>query len=874
MASSLSVRATVEESHTRVGRGDHGDPPVTSKMGASAEPDYDVFISYRRLDAARVAHRLRERLLSYRLPPSFASSRRKLSVYLDSAYEQATEDFFEDTICPALAGSRALIVVQTPGAAARRSDGSENWVAREVQYFRSLPGPRKTWVALGVGDFSDPLPADLQELLPNIERVDVRGLARPLGSLSEAELVKFVGPIYGIPPEEGPTLRREEERRSRARRRRLAAVAASVCVALALLSVAALLGWRTAATEARTQRAMRLASDAVAAPGREVDLSLLLAAEALETTDTPETRRALTRVLSDHPRLVGFFHCGAHHAYDVAYLEPSDVLVVSCDQTLVGWELESRRHRFRIALEAAVRRLIPVEERGLLVGGLNNWLITVDDQGRHAIFATPHTSSIQSLARSHRADADLVSRDSAGTTITWRIAKEGRLVPVENNSPQREDRFAEPSDRSAHLPACPQTIEPAFRTSSHFLERLDLELAAFATEDNVVAVSFRDECLLLEGNTHNLASLRILADSGPVLLASAGQVGRGRFGAIVWNLDQPHPLATRLATEGRDGPSSVALSDDGGLAVVSRSQGIDLRNLKSGTLVRIPVEGRIKKIAISPERSEIALLDYEGRVRLLKTRGPVDPLAPALEGKYDDLSYDSSGELHLLADSVVRLHLGQTQIRLPTPRQHESRCDFLSSEGQMAVYETDAGLQVFETRSGKSTTYQLPPRGPGPADCSRADLIGERYVIRLVNTYDANPIEVLDLHSDSGAWSFLQNPFTRRSGLSSDLTSISAGRRSRAGFAALSTVEHDRILLLNVLDPRLQGELEIGKQGLEHNPGSGIKDLAADASMNRLVTVGSSGLLVWDLKPRFWVERARQIAGRELTLEERATHLR
>ena len=141
-------------------------------MTRDAPPEYDAFISYRRKDGTVVARRLRQRLISYRLPKSFGK-REKLEVYLDEIYEQATEDFFKSTIKPALKASRNLIVVQSPGAATARDDGSENWVSREVRYFRTLPQKKKTWVALGVGDYGDPLPGALHEHLPNVERVDV-----------------------------------------------------------------------------------------------------------------------------------------------------------------------------------------------------------------------------------------------------------------------------------------------------------------------------------------------------------------------------------------------------------------------------------------------------------------------------------------------------------------------------------------------------------------------------------------------------------------------------------------------------------------------------------------------------------------------------
>ena len=53
---------------------------------------YDAFISYRRSDGTNVATWLRRRLQDYRLPRSL-SAKRKLRVYLDTAFERANEDF-------------------------------------------------------------------------------------------------------------------------------------------------------------------------------------------------------------------------------------------------------------------------------------------------------------------------------------------------------------------------------------------------------------------------------------------------------------------------------------------------------------------------------------------------------------------------------------------------------------------------------------------------------------------------------------------------------------------------------------------------------------------------------------------------------------
>src|SRR4051794_4129690 len=95
---------------------------------------YDAFISYRRADGRRYAVALRRALLDFRFPRGFDDApRRRLAVYLDTIYERATNDFFEETIQPALRTSAHLIVVRTPRAIQARADGQPNWVEREIE---------------------------------------------------------------------------------------------------------------------------------------------------------------------------------------------------------------------------------------------------------------------------------------------------------------------------------------------------------------------------------------------------------------------------------------------------------------------------------------------------------------------------------------------------------------------------------------------------------------------------------------------------------------------------------------------------------------------------------------------------------------------
>src|SRR5262245_42681117 len=78
--------------------------------------NYDVFVSYRRVDGSRTAHWLREFLLKASLPKSLATRQRPLRVYIDRTYELATDNFWERNIQPALEQSRHLLLIVTPAS--------------------------------------------------------------------------------------------------------------------------------------------------------------------------------------------------------------------------------------------------------------------------------------------------------------------------------------------------------------------------------------------------------------------------------------------------------------------------------------------------------------------------------------------------------------------------------------------------------------------------------------------------------------------------------------------------------------------------------------------------------------------------------------
>jgi hypothetical protein len=211
-----------------------------------AETPYDAFVSYRRADAQAPANWIRRELENFRPPKRLRELYgRKLRVYLDTAYERATNDFFEGSIKPALLNSRYLVVLASP-AAVTRVDKANDWIWREIAVFESGPNAGNILVVRVAGEFDGPLPGDLKERFPNMEIIDLRNTSRLwfLNSTRAArindEKLKLVAPLLGVSPEDMPVLRQEEEKRQQSRIGAIAGTATAVLIAISALSIFAL----------------------------------------------------------------------------------------------------------------------------------------------------------------------------------------------------------------------------------------------------------------------------------------------------------------------------------------------------------------------------------------------------------------------------------------------------------------------------------------------------------------------------------------------------------------------------------------------------------------------------------------------------------
>jgi len=195
---------------------------LESSDGAITATRFDVFLSYRRADAAVPATLLRRMLQAYRLPKELDPDRkRSLRVFVDKVFRRSTSDFFDDFIRPSLEASDWLVVVATKQALQPHADGTPNWVEREIEDFLDRLGRRKVIVARVDGELGDPLPGRLHE---RFERIDIADFSAfrisryfrwPWPASPRAELLTVVAAVLDIAPDQMPILRSEEQRQRR-----------------------------------------------------------------------------------------------------------------------------------------------------------------------------------------------------------------------------------------------------------------------------------------------------------------------------------------------------------------------------------------------------------------------------------------------------------------------------------------------------------------------------------------------------------------------------------------------------------------------------------------------------------------------------------
>ncbi|WP_164568321.1 hypothetical protein [Rhizobium ruizarguesonis] len=323
--------------------------PVLDQEAAGAtnlpRSTYDVFVSYRRKDATPLAQWIRRQILNYRLPPEILKSlpdqnremhERRPRVWLDTAYERASDDFLISNVFPALDRSKRLIVVATPSVQQPiTTDGvvQDNWVVREIDYYLGGARVDEEWrpidVVLGPGAQEGVYPGRLAER-KRWNWIDCRAFgswrSRVAGEPLDDALTKLIASLYQVPGELIPVLRQEERRR---RTRRLTLLAATGFVISAFMTGLATWGWiqRSAAITAlddvlqtRAKISVQLANEQLSR--KDPDGALASALAGVQTVTGTNTHQ-----LADDGLITAIGNSVARQTFDSVLRGPSDAVL-------------------------------------------------------------------------------------------------------------------------------------------------------------------------------------------------------------------------------------------------------------------------------------------------------------------------------------------------------------------------------------------------------------------------------------------------------------------------------------------------------------------------------------------------------------------
>ena len=248
------------------------------------------------------------------------------------------------------------------------------------------------------------------------------------------------------------------------------------------------------------------------------------------------------------------------------------------------------------------------------------------------------------------------------------------------------------------------------------------EPQSYVNEANQIVVSHNQNCFLLSGHTHNVYSLEARRIGSRLLLVSAGQIGRRRHGAILWNLEQHHPFAISLLPSSPSWSATTALSHDGTLATVAfPEEPIRVWRVPFPGTVQPPIEGPViraaKGVAFSLDAQELAVVDTSEplrRFRLSSGRLQEIPHAPPIRGRF--VAYDRMGNMLVVTENgMLRIDHSNHVAPIPTPDLASFICTRLTADASLLLTEQDSELRIQDVQQVDTKRIPLRPSDGGSA---------------------------------------------------------------------------------------------------------------------------------------------------------------
>ncbi|WP_461032737.1 toll/interleukin-1 receptor domain-containing protein [Streptomyces mayteni] len=351
---------------------------------------YAAFISYSHAADSQRAQRLRQALHRFARPWTRRSA---LRVFLDNAALSADPGLWS-TVEGALGDSEFLILLASPEAA--RSE----WVGREISWWRAGPRSRNLLLVVtggelhwdhGTGDFDWQRttclhPAMRGHFSEEPRWVDLRWMGEEhSGELRDPRFLECVAdlaaPLHARPKDELIGEDVSQHRRLR-RFRRIMWTGLTLLTAAALTAASiAVVQWNSAQDRARLATARQLAATALNLSADDLEVASLLAIQAHQVRETPETLSALYQLATGSPQLVRFVRADANVTALAHTTTPLFVAAGTEEGSVTLWTANGDRTEGRFSLSGQVTSLRFSDDGQLLAAGTDSGQVAVYDVG-------------------------------------------------------------------------------------------------------------------------------------------------------------------------------------------------------------------------------------------------------------------------------------------------------------------------------------------------------------------------------------------------------------------------------------------------------------------------------------------------------------
>jgi WD40 repeat protein len=351
---------------------------------------YAAFISYSHAADGHRAQIFHQALHRFAKP---WNRLRALRVFLDKVSLSADPGLWS-TVEAALGDSEYLVLLASPESA--RSP----WVGREISWWREGPRPKNLLLVVTGGElYWDHAARDFDwertTCLPEALRghfdeeprwVDLSWVGGDhSGSLRDGRFQECVADVaarlHGRPKDDLTGEEVIQHRRLR-RFRKGMSTAVSVLAVLAVLAAGvAFVQRNTAQEQARIATARQLAATALNLSGTDLDVASLLALQAYEVQETPETLSALYRLTTTSPHLVRFVQADGT-VTALAHSAAAKYLAVGTDKgSVTVWTSDGTRRVAHVPVESRVTQLTFSADDRLLAVGTESGEAVVHDLG-------------------------------------------------------------------------------------------------------------------------------------------------------------------------------------------------------------------------------------------------------------------------------------------------------------------------------------------------------------------------------------------------------------------------------------------------------------------------------------------------------------